>query len=134
MGLIGSFLVRYSGIHLWFVDINLFSREWDHGNIPVLILSPHSLLFNLSPCDIIDNLHLFEFLKSEPDPSGTLFVFQEHGSRIVNNVKKQPSSIIMTAYEYLLADLITLIYNIAWLLFLIYRHYGQVTTTAGHIF
>ena len=40
----------------------------------------------------------------------------------------------MTAYEYLLVDLITFIYNIAWLVFLIHKHYGQVTTTAGHIF
>ena len=40
----------------------------------------------------------------------------------------------MTAYEYLLVDLITFIYNIAWLVFLVHRHYGQVTTTAGHIF
>ena len=40
----------------------------------------------------------------------------------------------MTAYEYFLVDLITFIYNIAWLVFLIHKHYGQVTTTAGHIF
>ena len=40
----------------------------------------------------------------------------------------------MAAYEYLLVDLITFIYNIAWLVFLVHKHYGQVTTTAGHIF
>ena len=40
----------------------------------------------------------------------------------------------MSAYEYLLVDLITFIYNIVWLVFLIHKHYGQVTTTAGHIF
>ena len=40
----------------------------------------------------------------------------------------------MAAYEYLLVDLITLIYNLAWLVFLTHKHYGQVTTTAGHIF
>ena len=27
-----------------------------------------------------------------------------------------------------------LFYNLAWLVFLTYKHYGQVTTTAGHIF
>ena len=40
----------------------------------------------------------------------------------------------MAAYEYLLVDLITLIYNLTWLVFLTKRHYGQVTTTAGHVF
>ena len=40
----------------------------------------------------------------------------------------------MSAYEYLLVDLITFIYNIVWLVFLIHKLYGQVTTTAGHIF
>ena len=27
-----------------------------------------------------------------------------------------------------------LIYNLTWLVFLTHQHYGQVTTTAGHIF
>ena len=40
----------------------------------------------------------------------------------------------MAAYENLLVDLITLIYNLTWLVFLTKRHYGQVTTTAGHVF
>ena len=40
----------------------------------------------------------------------------------------------MTAYEWLLVDSFNLIYNLIWLVFLASRHYGQVTTTAGHIF
>ena len=40
----------------------------------------------------------------------------------------------MAAYEWLLHDLVTLIYNFSWLMFLTHKHYGQVTTTAGHIF
>ena len=40
----------------------------------------------------------------------------------------------MTAYEWLLVDSLNLIYNFIWLVFLARRHYGQVTTTAGHIF
>ena len=40
----------------------------------------------------------------------------------------------MVSYKYLLGDLITVIYNLTWLVFLTKRHYGQVTTTAGHIF
>ena len=31
-------------------------------------------------------------------------------------------------------DLLSLIYNLSWLIFLIKKHYGQVTTRAGHIF
>ena len=34
----------------------------------------------------------------------------------------------------LIADLLVLFYNLAWLVFLTVKHYGQVTTTAGHIF
>ena len=33
-----------------------------------------------------------------------------------------------------IADLLVLFYNLTWLVFLTLRHYGQVTTTAGHIF
>ena len=40
----------------------------------------------------------------------------------------------MTAYEWLLVDFLNLIYNFTWLMFLASRYYGQVTTTAGHIF
>ena len=40
----------------------------------------------------------------------------------------------MAAYEKLLVDLLTLIYHISWLVFLTRKHYGQVTTTAEHIF
>ena len=40
----------------------------------------------------------------------------------------------MAAYEWLLLDLVTLIYKLSWLAFLTHQHYGQVTTTAGHIF
>ena len=40
----------------------------------------------------------------------------------------------MASYEWFLVDLINLIYNLTWLVFLTYKHYGQVTTTAGHIF
>ena len=40
----------------------------------------------------------------------------------------------MTQYEWLLVDFLNFIYNFIWLVFLARRHYGQVTTTAGHIF
>ena len=40
----------------------------------------------------------------------------------------------MAAYEWFIVDLITLIYNLSWLVFLTHQHYGQVTTTAGHVF
>ena len=40
----------------------------------------------------------------------------------------------MAANDWLLVDLFLLIYNLAWLVFLTYKHYGQVTTKAGHIF
>ena len=40
----------------------------------------------------------------------------------------------MTAYEWLLVDSLNFIYNFIWLVFLANRHFGQVTTTAGHIF
>ena len=36
--------------------------------------------------------------------------------------------------EELLANLVNFVYNLAWLVFLTLKHYGQVTTTAGHIF
>ena len=44
------------------------------------------------------------------------------------------SSLIMAAYEWLLVDLLIFIYNLTWLVFLTRKHYGEVTTTAGHIF
>ena len=34
----------------------------------------------------------------------------------------------------LIANLIILFYNLTWLVFLVQKHYGQVTTRAGHIF
>ena len=40
----------------------------------------------------------------------------------------------MTALEWFLVDLVILIYNLSWFMFLTYQHYGQVTTTAGHLF
>ena len=40
----------------------------------------------------------------------------------------------MAANEWLLVDLLTLIYHLIWMAFLTRKHYGQVTTTAGHIF
>ena len=40
----------------------------------------------------------------------------------------------MAAYEWLLVDLLIFIYNLTWLVFLTRKHYGEVTTTAGHIF
>ena len=40
----------------------------------------------------------------------------------------------MAVSEWILIDLFVLIYNLTWLVFLTYKHYGQVTTTAGHIF
>ena len=40
----------------------------------------------------------------------------------------------MAANDWLLVDRFLLIYNLAWLVFLTYKHYGQVTTKAGHIF
>ena len=39
----------------------------------------------------------------------------------------------MAANEWFIIDLVTL-YNLSWLLFLTHKHYGKVTTTAGHIF
>ena len=33
-----------------------------------------------------------------------------------------------------IADLLVLFYNFTWLVFLTLKHYGQVSTTAGHIF
>ena len=44
------------------------------------------------------------------------------------------SSVIMEAYDYLLDDILFFIYNATWLIYLTKKHYGQVTTTAGHIF
>ena len=40
----------------------------------------------------------------------------------------------MATFELLLVDLAILIYNLTWLVFLTRQHYGQLTTTAGHIF
>ena len=40
----------------------------------------------------------------------------------------------MAANELLLVDLFNLIYNLTWLVFLTHKHYGRVTTRAGHIF
>ena len=40
----------------------------------------------------------------------------------------------MEGYEWLCVDLFSFIYNLTWLVFLTRKHYGQVTTTAGHIF
>ena len=40
----------------------------------------------------------------------------------------------MEAYDYLLDDILFFIYNVTWLIYLTKKHYGQVTTTAGHIF
>ena len=40
----------------------------------------------------------------------------------------------MVEYAKLLVDLFVLFYNFGWLWFLTKKHYGQVTTTAGHIF
>ena len=40
----------------------------------------------------------------------------------------------MATYEWLLVDLIILTYNLTWMVFLTRKHYGQLTTTAGHIF
>ena len=52
----------------------------------------------------------------------------------IRDKTNQLSSLIMAAYEWLLVDLLSLIYNLTWLVFLTRKHYGQVTTTAGHIF
>ena len=40
----------------------------------------------------------------------------------------------MAEFAWLLADLLNFVYNLGWLVFLTHKHYGQVTTTAGHIF
>ena len=40
----------------------------------------------------------------------------------------------MEGYEWLCVDLLSFIYTLTWLVFLTRKHYGQVTTTAGHIF
>ena len=40
----------------------------------------------------------------------------------------------MAANEYLLVDILFFIYNATWLIYLTKKHYGKVTTTAGHIF
>ena len=40
----------------------------------------------------------------------------------------------MANIEWFLTDLFLLVYNLPWLVFLTRKHYGQVTTTAGHIF
>ena len=40
----------------------------------------------------------------------------------------------MAANELLLVDLFNLIYNLTWLVFLTHKHYGRMTTRAGHIF
>ena len=40
----------------------------------------------------------------------------------------------MVEFAWLLADLLNFVYNLGWLVFLTHKHYGQVTTTAGHIF
>ena len=40
----------------------------------------------------------------------------------------------MAESENLLFDLLILVYSLAWLMFLTHEHWGQVTTTAGHIF
>ena len=40
----------------------------------------------------------------------------------------------MEEVAVVLANLINFVYNLAWLVFLTLKHYGQVTTTAGHIF
>ena len=40
----------------------------------------------------------------------------------------------MEEVAVVLASLIDFVYNLAWLVFLTLKHYGQVTTTAGHIF
>ena len=46
----------------------------------------------------------------------------------------QPQVKMEDAELVLLFDLINLFYNLAWLVYLTQKHYGQVTTTAGHIF
>ena len=40
----------------------------------------------------------------------------------------------MPHFEWLLVDSLNLVYHLAWLVYLTWKHYGQVTTTAGHIF
>ena len=40
----------------------------------------------------------------------------------------------MARYVYSLVDILFFIYNGTWLVYLTQKHYGQVTTTAGHIF
>ena len=44
------------------------------------------------------------------------------------------SIITMEVNEWFFVNLFYLVYNLAWLMFLTGNHYGQVTTTAGHIF
>ena len=44
------------------------------------------------------------------------------------------TTIHMVEFAWLLADLLNFVYNLGWLVFLTHKHYGQVTTTAGHIF
>ena len=46
----------------------------------------------------------------------------------------QPQVKMEDAELVLLFDLINLFYNLAWLVYLTQKHYGQVTTSAGHIF
>ena len=40
----------------------------------------------------------------------------------------------MANFEWFLVDFFNLVYHLSWLAFLIRKHYGQVTTTAVHIF
>ena len=40
----------------------------------------------------------------------------------------------MVEVVWLLFDLLNFFYQLSWLGFLTQKHYGQVTTTAGHIF
>ena len=40
----------------------------------------------------------------------------------------------MAVNEWFLTDLFNFSYNLAWLVFLTHKHYGQVSTRAGHIF
>ena len=40
----------------------------------------------------------------------------------------------MVEVNYVIVDILDLIYNLAWLVFLTRKHYGQVTTRAGHVF
>ena len=47
---------------------------------------------------------------------------------------KHITVITMAASAIVIFDIFVLMYNLAWLGFLTYKHYGQVTTKAGHIF